>query len=157
MNKGISTLTAIERASLIVGTPLVLVAKMANSPRHAARIAAFLGCNLEEIQATRWAAVVARRERNGEEKAGFFEQNLGPIDKGDYGTIPNFSRKTEIRFEHHCETEGKWQPLNSLETSEILAEIRKILHGKGLRLTEISNPAAGSHWPSKLRWNKGKK
>lgn len=148
------TLELARLASSIVGTHLVLIARDAKSPRHAARIAAYLGHDRNMIQATRWAAIIARRERDGEEKKGVFEQFFGPIPNEKFGEMPDFRKKTQIQIEHYCEAEGKWQPLNKSELIDVLTALREILRGKGARIIEISNPATNSKWPSSIRWDK---
>jgi len=152
-----NTLELAGLASPIVGTPLVLVAKNVKSPRQAARVAAYLGYARDAIQATRWAAVIARRERDGEEKPGTFDRFFGPLPDDEFGDLPDLRKKTQIQIEHYCEAEGKWQPLNKAELSATLADFRDLFRGRGVRVTEISSPAADSRWPSSIRWQKDKK
>jgi hypothetical protein len=154
-----TTSELLELGAPIVGTPLVLIARDAPSPRAAARIALYLGQDLQMAQATRWAAIVALRERNGDEKKGTFEQFFGPFDEGHYGELPDMRQKTLLQFEFMSKDEDKWQPLNLSEIRTVLDELSTLNKGRGVRFSVVTNPSdrERSRWPSKPRWEKDKR
>lgn len=175
-----TTLELVKLAGPIMGTPLVLVAQRATSPRMAARIASFLGFDVDLARATRWASIVAMRERNGDERPGTFEKFFGPLVEGDFGNLPDLRQKTFIQIERFCKNEARWQPLNPTEAKEIVNQLHTLNRDHGLRIVVVSQPGSKenpecfncgyrcllavsglnappkdrSHWPSQIRWKK---
>jgi len=173
-----TTFELVKLAAPIIGTPLVLVAQRAASPRMAARIASFLGFDADLARATRWASIVAMRERNGDEKPGTFESFFGPLLTGEFGDLPDMRQKSFIQIEHFCRNESRWHPLNPAELNDVVGQLHEINKDKGLRIIVVSNPGSKenpqclscgyrcllavsglsapikdkSHWPSQVRW-----
>ena len=123
-----------RKASTVAGTRLAGVAWQSRSPSEAAEVAAFLGHAKEVVQATRWAAVVAREERAGKLPPGTFWTILGPPQDGD-GRVDMPRRSAcPIRLDVFCRASTRWSPLNAAELDVVEQVVRDALRPYGVRV-----------------------
>lgn len=93
---------------------------------------AHLGHGKKKIQATRWAAIIAREERRKNFPEGSFWQNLGPHP---YSEV-DFPRQEPrcFSFEVFCKGSNSWDALNAAERRKILSVVSEAIRPYGIRV-----------------------
>jgi len=132
--KNINQLTA--KAAPIAGTELLNLAWKARSPQQAAIMTAFLGYSKKIVQATRWAAIIAREERKGTFPSGTFWRQLGPSCCDDVD-LPVVNVDKCFSFQVFCKASSSWESLNSAERARTLKCIKNALRSLGVKVTSV--------------------
>ena len=126
----------VKKASLVAGTQLLHVAWNARSPQQAADVTAFCGFPRKVVQSVRWAAVIAREEREGDFPKGTFWGHLGPPTQSD--TIEMPERKNAcFSMQVYCTANTRWEALNARERGIAMERIRNALSPLGIRVKDL--------------------
>ena len=131
----LSSLT--KKAALIAGTSLLNVAWQSKSPSFAAKIAAHIGFEKKWVQAVRWAAIIAREEKQGRFPAGTFWRQLGPQPHEEID-LPS-SNLCCFSFEIFSKAANRWDSLNSAERDRLFLELINALRPFEIRVRIVVN------------------